>query len=85
MDRTYRLWISDSNRKFGDMGKRNTEFLVRAPTHEAGISRLNALVSEKFGFPSTPSAPIRINNRRRNDRMELYHIPGRYRRRRDEP
>ena len=70
----YRLWVSDSPDKYGGRGKKNNEITVEARDHKEGISRLNALVSEKYGLPPMPSAPIRVRGRRRFDAIPLYPV-----------
>ena len=68
-----RLWVTDSRRKFGDMGKRNDEIMIDAPTMRDGMKSLADRVEEKYGIPrGTPSAPVRVGGRRKSDPLELY-------------
>lgn len=68
-----RLWITDSRRKYGDMGKRNDEIVISAPDMKEGMKSLAERVEEKYGVPRhTPSAPVRMGGRRKGDPLELY-------------
>jgi hypothetical protein len=76
----YRLMVSDAPGKFGNHGRKNNEIQVEARSHTEGIARLNALVSEKYGFPLTPPDPVRIRGRRRTGPIPLLPVSYRVRR-----